>query len=80
MLGQEHDKHIWLGINDIVNEGEFVDNDGLPISFQNWNTDQPSNSFGNENAVILSKHSDEFKWNDVSADNTNPIALCVFNL
>ena len=77
---QEHNTHIWLGIDDIVNEGEFVDSDGLPISFQNWNTDQPSNSFGNENAVVLSKHSDEFKWNDVSADSTNAAALCVFYL
>ena len=29
MLSREHDKHIWLGISDIVNEGQFVDNDGL---------------------------------------------------
>ena len=81
MLGREHDKHIWLGINDIVNEGDFVDNDGLPISFQHWNNGQPSNSFGNENVVELQSsedHSIGFKWNDIRESNTNAAALCVF--
>ena len=81
-IGRNHDKHIWLGINDIVNEGEFVDNDGLPISFQNWNTGQPDN-VGNEDAVELQSsedHSIGFKWNDIRESSGNAAPLCVFYL
>ena len=81
-LGRNHEKHIWLGINDIVNEGEFVDNDGVPISFTNWNTNQPDN-IGDEDAVELqsaAEHSIDFKWNDIRESSSNAAALCVFYL
>ena len=80
-LGRNQGKHIWLGINDIANEGEFVDNDGQAITFQNWNTGNPGNSGpdSNEDAVELQAvQSDDFKWNDLSINNDKPSALCVF--
>ena len=82
MLGRENNKHIWLGINDIVDEGQFVDNDGIPISFQHWNTGQPDN-VGDEDAVELQSSEDHaigFKWNDIRESSTNAAPLCVFYL
>ena len=43
--------HIWIGIDDIDQEGVFVAVDGSDITYTNWNSDQPNNSH-NENAVI----------------------------
>ena len=65
---------IWLGINDIDTEGEFVDSKGNPITFQNWNVGEPNN-FRDEDAVEILSHNG--KWNDDSV-NDQAIALCVF--
>ena len=79
-IGRNHSKHIWLGINDIANEGEFVDNDGVPITFQNWNTGQPSNSHNEDAVELQSVQTDDFKWNDLGIKNDKPAPLCVFFL
>ena len=79
-LGRNRNTHIWLGINDIANEGEFVDNDGLPITFENWNTGQPSNSRNEDAVEIQSVQSTDFKWNDLGANNNKPSPLCVLFL
>ena len=53
-LAREKNRYIWLGINDITKDGEFVDLDGIPISFQNWNKGEPNNYMGkDEDAVVL---------------------------
>ena len=51
---------IWLGVNDLANEGEYVDNNNEPITFHNWNYGEPNN-VGNEDAVILRN---DATWND----------------
>lgn len=85
-LGHAHNSagiHVWLGINDIANEGEFVDNDGLPISFSNWNTGVPDNTNGDEHAVAMSitdVPSVDLKWNDIRETFTNAAPICVFYL
>ena len=40
---------VWLGINDEENEGTFVDNDGVPITFSIWHTDNPDRCDNHQN-------------------------------
>ena len=63
--------HIWLGIDDIANENDWVASDGSTLSYFNWGTvggvDQPDN-LNNEDVVhILSSTFPDGtpgKWND----------------
>ncbi|XP_004437145.1 C-type lectin domain family 3 member A [Diceros bicornis minor] len=52
----------WLGINDMVTEGKFVDVNGITISFLNWDNAQP-NGGKRENCALLSQ-SAQGKWSD----------------
>lgn len=55
------DYRLWLGLNDIANEGVFVWDSGDTSSFRNWDSTQPDSSGGNENCVQMWF---EGKWND----------------
>ncbi|XP_030058507.1 C-type lectin domain family 3 member A [Microcaecilia unicolor] len=52
----------WLGINDMVNEGKFVDVNGVAINFFNWDRSQP-NGGKRENCALFSQSS-QGKWVD----------------
>ncbi|XP_004377763.1 C-type lectin domain family 3 member A [Trichechus manatus latirostris] len=52
----------WLGINDMVTEGKFLDVNGVAISFLNWDRAQPSGGT-RENCVLFSQ-SAQGKWSD----------------
>ncbi|XP_004704841.1 C-type lectin domain family 3 member A [Echinops telfairi] len=52
----------WVGINDMVTEGKFVDVHGAAISFLNWDRAQPSGG-KRENCVLFSQ-SAQGKWSD----------------
>lgn len=44
----------YIGVNDIVNEGEFVwISSGQNATYLNWGPDQPNNRWGNENCVVI---------------------------
>ena len=43
---------IWIGINDIDQEGVFVAVDASNITYTNWDLDEPNN-YGNEDAVHI---------------------------
>ena len=77
-LQNGQNRHIWLDINDISNEGVFVDHDGKPITFTNWMSGEPNNA-GDEDAVYIPrfKH-DNLQWNDLGTHHDFPYALCVF--
>ena len=54
----------WLGINDIAIEGTWVDNDGNPITYSNWDAGEPNNS-NNEDLAHIRGHPDKYPtWND----------------
>ena len=60
--------HIWIGIDDIDQEGVFVAVDGSDITYTNWNSDKPNNSHNNESAVIIlnkASSSRQTAWNDI---------------
>ncbi|CAH2324461.1 C-type lectin domain family 3 member A [Pelobates cultripes] len=51
----------WLGINDMVNEGKFVDVNGIAITYFNW--DRPPNGGKRKNCALLT-HASQGKWAD----------------
>ncbi|XP_069508979.1 C-type lectin domain family 3 member A [Ambystoma mexicanum] len=53
---------IWLGINDMVTEGKFVDVNGIAINYFNWNKAQP-NGGKRENCALLNQ-SAQGRWQD----------------
>ncbi|XP_064015836.1 C-type lectin domain family 3 member A [Pogoniulus pusillus] len=52
----------WVGINDLINEGKFVDVNGMALEYSNWDRAQP-NGGKRENCVFLSQSS-QGKWVD----------------
>ncbi|XP_028909043.1 C-type lectin domain family 3 member A [Ornithorhynchus anatinus] len=53
---------LWLGINDMIDEGKFVDVNGVSIHFFNWDRGQP-NGGKRENCALFSQ-SAQGKWSD----------------
>ncbi|XP_031756639.1 C-type lectin domain family 3 member A isoform X2 [Xenopus tropicalis] len=51
----------WLGINDMVNEGKFVDVNGVAITYFNW--ERPPNGGKRKNCALLNQAS-QGKWVD----------------
>ena len=60
---QKIDSFLWIGLNDIRKEGEYVWTDGTVSSFRNWQPNQPDN-FTNEDCVHIRRDYD-WKWNDL---------------
>ncbi|XP_062997082.1 C-type lectin domain family 3 member A [Elgaria multicarinata webbii] len=52
----------WLGVTDMVNEGKFVDVNGMVLNYFNWDRSQP-NGGKRENCVLFSQ-SAHGKWVD----------------
>ena len=57
---------IWIGINDIEQEGSFVGVDGSEISWTNWHSNQPNGGVSENGVVISSYTSNNFGfWYDI---------------
>ncbi|XP_026084208.1 tetranectin [Carassius auratus] len=72
--------HIWLGVNDILKEGEWTDQTGSQIRFKNWEseiTHQPDGGRG-QNCAILSSTANG-KWFDEDCRGEKP-SVCQFNI
>ncbi|XP_026527775.1 C-type lectin domain family 3 member A [Notechis scutatus] len=52
----------WLGVTDMVNEGKFVDVNGMVLNYFNWDRSQP-NGGKRENCVLFSQPG-QGKWVD----------------
>ncbi|NWU03690.1 CLC3A protein, partial [Urocynchramus pylzowi] len=52
----------WLGVTDMVQEGRFVDVNGMALQYSNWDRAQP-NGGKRENCVFLAQSS-QGKWAD----------------
>ncbi len=72
------DPHLWIGLNDIDSEGTFEWTNGDPVTFTNWDNNQPSNSGGIEDYVGMwevpppDASGIAGKWNDF--DNLPPVS------
>ncbi|KAJ8045581.1 Low affinity immunoglobulin epsilon Fc receptor [Holothuria leucospilota] len=55
---------IWIGLNDIEEEGNFVWTDGSPVNFTNFNKNEPNNVNGVEHCIHLVESTKYGIWND----------------
>ena len=73
---------IWIGINDIANEGSFVAVDGRQVSWTKWDSGEPNNSGGNEDAVEIRQgnHYESIpkSWNDLGGNESRKF-VCISN-
>ena len=56
------DTRIWIGINDIEQEGSFVGVDGSEISWTNWMENQPNNDRDEDGVELWTSTG---RWNDI---------------
>ncbi|XP_049903560.1 tetranectin [Epinephelus moara] len=74
------EEHIWLGINDMVTDGQWVDQSGSNVRFKNWETEitlQPDGG-RSQNCAILSTTANG-KWFDESC-RAEKASVCEFNI
>ncbi|XP_076827690.1 tetranectin [Brachyhypopomus gauderio] len=75
-----HEEHIWLGISDMVKEGDWVDKTGSSIRFKNWETEvthQPDGG-NRQNCAILSSTANG-RWFDENC-RADKASVCEFNI
>ena len=79
-IGQ--DEQVWLGINDMVTEGTWIDQTGVGITYKNWDTSNsgsPQPDGGkSQNCAVLSGAS-RGKWFDENCLDEKP-SVCQFNI
>ena len=65
---QNGDEPIWIGLNDKINERNFVWSDGTGYSFKNWETGEPNNWFNDtlnlDEDCVQFRRRGTWKWND----------------
>ena len=71
-------EHIWIGINDIANEGSFVAVDGRQVSWTKWDSGEPNNLGSNEDAVEIRQGNHHQSWNDQSGNESRKF-VCISN-
>ncbi|XP_020788541.1 tetranectin-like [Boleophthalmus pectinirostris] len=79
-LGQE--EQVWLGINDMITEGDWIDQTGMKITYKNWDTSnyrsrQPDGGMS-QNCAVLSAGSNG-KWFDENC-REEKASVCQFNI
>uniref|UniRef100_UPI0037E70ACA tetranectin n=1 Tax=Semicossyphus pulcher TaxID=241346 RepID=UPI0037E70ACA len=74
------EEHVWLGVNDLVTDGQWVDQSGSSVRFKNWETEitlQPDGG-RSQNCAILSTTANG-KWFDESC-RAEKASVCEFNI
>lgn len=64
----------FLGITDTKKEGQFVDQRGRPVTYQNWNAHEPNNAGAEEHCGMILP---DGKWNDINC-SASLLAVCEF--
>ncbi|KAI1885615.1 hypothetical protein AGOR_G00205650 [Albula goreensis] len=74
------EEHIWLGINDMLTEGSWLDQAGATVRYKNWETEithQPDGERA-QNCAVLSTTANG-KWFDESC-RAEKASVCEFNI
>ncbi|XP_034016760.1 LOW QUALITY PROTEIN: tetranectin-like [Thalassophryne amazonica] len=75
------DEQVWLGVNDLVTEGAWVDQTASSIAYTNWDTSNLSpqpNGDKSQNCIALSGASDG-KWFDENCRDEK-VSVCQFTI
>lgn len=73
-----HDEKIWLGVNDLVTEGKWLDQRGFDVKYTNWETRVNQKPDRSQNCAVLSGTS-KGKWSDENC-RTQKAFVCEFNI
>lgn len=57
--------YIFIGANDQVTEGLFVDVKGQPVNYLNWGSGEPGNHGGDEDCTVINTNG---RWCDASCE------------
>uniref|UniRef100_A0A3B1IF65 C-type lectin domain-containing protein n=1 Tax=Astyanax mexicanus TaxID=7994 RepID=A0A3B1IF65_ASTMX len=63
--------YMFIGANDQVNEGQFVDTEGRNLDYLKWNTGEPNSYGGNEDCIVINTNG---FWLDTSCEKSFLIA------
>lgn len=61
-------RHLWIGLNDVQDEGMYRWHDGTPFLYRNWGTDQPTGGDDSDYVHIASTNMGNIMpqtWNDL---------------
>ena len=65
------DQDVWIGGNDLKQEGTFEWSDGSVFNFTNWKDEEPNDFLGDEDCVTILGATFNKTWNDLSCTNKN---------
>ncbi|XP_066569923.1 tetranectin-like protein isoform X2 [Amia ocellicauda] len=57
-------KEFWIGVTDMVKEGQYVDVNGMPISYFNWDRSKRQPTGGKRESCVMLSLSTQGKWHD----------------
>uniref|UniRef100_A0A8B9HUB3 C-type lectin domain family 3 member A n=1 Tax=Astyanax mexicanus TaxID=7994 RepID=A0A8B9HUB3_ASTMX len=57
-------KEFWIGVTDIVKEGQYVDVNSLPITYFNWDRAKKEPTGGKRESCVVLSLSAQGKWHD----------------
>jgi len=66
--GLSYGKHLWIGVNDLASEGNFVWSDGSAVDYTNWRSGQPDGDDSWNCGHMESGYDGE--WADYTCSNT----------
>ncbi|KAJ8288264.1 hypothetical protein COCON_G00009230 [Conger conger] len=74
------EEQVWLGINDILTEGSWLDQNGATVHYKNWETEITHQPDGGrfQNCAVLSTTANG-KWFDESC-RAERASICEFNI
>lgn len=63
--------YLWIGLNDLFNEGQWQWEFDEAMTYTHWLPNQPDNRNNNENCVSLEYRYSQFGWNDFDCAKNN---------
>ncbi|XP_030622656.1 tetranectin-like protein [Chanos chanos] len=57
-------KEFWIGVTDIVKEGQYVDVNSIPVTFFNWDRSKKQPTGGKRESCVILSLAAQGKWHD----------------